>query len=220
EEELRSERERLLPVREKWKAAEEMRRLQEERAATLAALPAAAEDVAGQKLAVAQQEFKSRQAEESHARAKHKVCGDRLRDLERLTGQMGGEPVACNLCGQEVTAAHAQAERRRLLGARKRLEGEVTAAEQGRHNAEQAVSRAQRAHEAALRNAQRRQELEQAQEKSASGLARLLQGLTPEAAQAAVQRVLELGALLEAAQQELVAHQGVMREARSGTKKA
>jgi exonuclease SbcC len=216
-EDLQSERDRLLPVQAQWNAAEEMRRQHEQRAAQIAALPAAGEEPPEQALTAAQRVLKERQSEEAHARAEHKLRVDRLRDLEALAGQMSGDAVTCSLCGQEVTAAHAQAERSRLLEDTSRLRGAAEAAEQARQAAEGEVSRAQQAHEVALKHAQRRRALEDEQAQSAMGLVRQMQGLTPEEALAAVQRLAELEALLTDGRRELRAEQDALRAARKDT---
>jgi DNA repair exonuclease SbcCD ATPase subunit len=217
---LGKEREALLPVQARWSAAEEMRRQQRERAAEIAALPPAGEEPTERSLADVRKALKARQREASQVRAEYDVVVARLRDLERLTGDMTGEAVQCSLCGQEVSAAHAETERARLAEKSDRLAGAVAAANQGLEDAERASSRAQQAREAALEEANRRRALEEQQKRGASALTRQVQGLTEPQAQDAARRLAELDPLLPEASRTLVGQQQALRAARAEATRA
>jgi exonuclease SbcC len=213
-EDLGHERERLLPVQEKWNAAEEMRRQQRERAAELAALPPASEEAAKQARDTARAAFKDRQSQESQVRAEHAHVVARLRELDQLTGNMEGKTVTCNLCGQEVTAMHAETERARLTKDRDRFASVLAKAAQSLADAELASSGAQHAHEAALTQAQRRRALEEQQEQGALALARQMEWLTEEEARKAACRLADLGPLLAEEKQALARQKQALGEAR------
>ncbi len=214
EEDLRAERETLHPLLERWKLAEALREELSGRAAQIAALPAPAEEATQHALGAAREALHARQGEKARAGAEQELLLERLRRFDELTGQMSGESVPCGLCGQAVTAAHAQEERERLGIEQERQGTVLLAAAACQNDAAGAVKRAEQVYAEASNEGQRRRALLEIQTDGNRSLSRILEGLTEESAQAAARRLAELQPALGGLQEERAAQQKALRATR------
>lgn len=213
-EDLSTERDRLRPLQERWSAAERLRQQQEKRAAEIAALDGPEKEETKAALSSAQSALEERRDEAARATAEIKSTTKRLKDLDKLTADSREDKVVCSLCGQPIKAEHAARERSKLKRELRQQESACAAAKDGVDAAEKKVEQIEKAHEGAVKNGERRRVLMEEQQRAQEEIERQAKGITRAEALAAGQRLKELSPLLEKKRQELMDHQGALKEAR------